>query len=176
MNRRHFLISLATVPLVAVAGVELASHRFTPEPDVVLAKLLSFKGQNIQSRGSWSPTMVFQHLTQSVMGSVTGYPEHKAAWFTHTVGPLALKVFKTAGAMQHPLDEAIPGMPELDANLPAETALEQLISALQLFQKSTTLQPHFAYGNLNHSDFMAAHQLHIEQYLTQIGVGLDISR
>jgi hypothetical protein len=171
MNRRHFLLSLAAVPVVLVAGVELASRRFTPEPDALLAKLQSFKGQNIQSNGSWSPTMVFQHLTQSVMGSVTGYPQHKAAWFSHTVGPLALKVFKTAGAMHHPLDEAIPGMPALDANLPVETALDQLISAIQLFQKSTTLQPHFAYGNLNHNDFMAAHQLHIEQHLTQIEVG-----
>lgn len=171
MNRRHFLLSLAAVPVVVVAGVELASRRFTPEPDVVLAKLLSFKGQDIQSSGSWIPTMVFQHLTQSVMGSMTGYPEHKAAWFSHTVGPLALKVFKTAGAMQHPLDEAIPGMPALDANVPVETALDQLISAIQLFQQSTTLQPHFAYGTLNHSDFMAAHQLHIEQHLTQIEVG-----
>ena len=170
MNRRHFLLSLAAVPAVVVAGIELASRRFTPEPDAVLAKLQSFKGQKLHSNGSWSPTMVFQHLTQSVMGSVTGYPEHKAAWFSHTIGPLALKVFKTAGAMQHPLDEAIPGMPELDANLSVETALDQLISAIQLFQQSTTLQPHFAYGNLNHSDFMAAHQLHIEQHLTQIGV------
>jgi hypothetical protein len=170
MNRRRFLVCLAAVPVVLVAGVELASRRFTPESDAVLAKLLSFKGQNIQSSGSWSPTMVFQHLAQSVMGSVTGYPEHKAAWFSHTVGPLALKVFKAAGAMQHPLDEAIPGMPELDANVPVETALEQLISAIQLFQQSTRLQPHFAYGNLNHNDFMAAHQLHIEQHLTQIGV------
>jgi hypothetical protein len=171
MNRRHFLYTLAAVPVLVVAGIELASSRFTPEPEVLLAKLEGLKGQQLHSSGSWSPTMVFQHLTQSVMGSITGYPEHKAAWFTHTVGPLALKVFKTAGAMQHPLDQPIPGMPELDTNLPAETALEQLISALQLFQKSTTLQPHFAYGNLNHSDFMAAHQLHIEQHLTQIGVG-----
>ena len=171
MNRRHFLYTLAAVPVLAVAGIELASSRFKPEPDALLAKLEGLKGQQLNSSGSWSPTMVFQHLTQSVMGSITGYPEHKAAWFTHTVGPLALKVFRTAGAMQHPLDQPIPGMPELDANLPAETALEQLISALQLFQKSTTLQPHFAYGTLNHSDFMAAHQLHIEQHLTQIGVG-----
>ncbi|MDR7121076.1 DUF1569 domain-containing protein [Rheinheimera soli] len=171
MNRRRFLYSLAAVPVVVVAGVELASRRFTPEPDLLLAKLLSFKGQQLRSSGSWSPTMVFQHLAQSVMGSVTGYPEHKAAWFRHTVGPLALKVFKTAGAMQHPLDEAIPGMPELDANLSVETALEQLISAIQLFRQSTRLQPHFAYGNLNHNDFMAAHQLHIEQHLTQIEVG-----
>ncbi|RRJ20293.1 DUF1569 domain-containing protein [Rheinheimera mesophila] len=170
MNRRHFLFSLAAVPVIALAGVELASHRFIPEPDVLLTKLNSFKSQQLQSSGSWSPTMVFQHLTQSVMGAVTGYPEQKAAWFTHTVGPLALKVFKAAGAMQHPLDEAIPGMPELDVNLPVETALDQLITALQLFQQSSTLQPHFAYGSLSHSDFMAAHQLHIEQHLTQIEV------
>jgi len=171
MNRRHFLFSLAALPVVAVAGLELASRRFIPEPDALLAKLEGLKGQKLHSSGSWSPTMVFQHLAQSVMGSVTGYPEHKAAWFTHTVGPLALKVFKTAGAMQHPLDQPIPGMPVLDAKLPVETALEQLISTLKLFQQSTALQPHFAYGNLSQSDFMAAHQLHIEQHLSQIGVG-----
>lgn len=175
MNRRYFLFSLAAVPLVVVAGVELASRRFTPQPDALMAKLQSLKGQQLHSSGSWSPTMVFQHLAQSVMGSVTGYPENKAAWFTHTVGPLALKVFKTAGAMQHPLDQPIPGMLELDANLPADTALDQLINALQLFQRSSTLQPHFAYGTLSHNDFMAAHQLHIEQHLTQIELAVSNS-
>ena len=168
MNRRHFLFSLAAVPVIAVAGVELASRRFIPEPDALLAKLEGLKGQKLLSSGSWSPTMVFQHLAQSVMGSVTGYPEHKAAWFTHTVGPLALKVFKTAGAMHHPLDEVIPGMPQLDATIPTQQALQSLLQALEQFAQSSSLTPHFAYGVLDHQDYQAAHVMHIRQHLQHI--------
>ncbi|HJS16427.1 MAG TPA: DUF1569 domain-containing protein, partial [Rheinheimera sp.] len=86
----------------------------------------------------------------------------------HSVGPVALKTFKAAGAMVHPLDEAIPGMPQLDATMPTPQALQTLLQALEQFTQSTTLTPHFAYGVLNYQDYQAAHVMHIRQHLLQI--------
>lgn len=170
MDRRGFLISLVAVPVVIGAGVSLAASRYSPDYEPLLARLLALQGKSLQSSGSWNLSQIFQHLAQSVLGSLQGFPEHKAAWFSHTVGPLALQVFKAAGAMQHPLDQPIPGMAALDPELPVEYALGQLVAVLQNFNDATGLKPHFAYGNLSKTDYLAAHQLHIEQHLSQISV------
>lgn len=157
------------LPVVA-AGVGVAASRFSPEYEPLLARLLALQGKALQSSGSWNPSQIFQHLHQSVLGSLQGFPEAKPAWFSYTIGPLALQVFKAAGAMQHPLDQPIPGMAALDPDLPVEFALGQLVATLQNFNDSNALQPHFAYGALSKFDYLAAHQLHIEQHLTEISV------
>lgn len=168
MNRRQFLIAGAGITVAAAAGLELGSRGFDANWDALLEQLHSLQHKELTSSGSWNPSQVFQHLAQSVRGSFQGYPEHKAAWFTHSVGPVALKTFKAAGAMVHPLDEAIPGMPQLDATMPTPQALQTLLQALEQFTQSTTLTPHFAYGVLNYQDYQAAHVMHIRQHLLQI--------
>ena len=168
MNRRQFLIAGAGITVAAAAGLELGSRGFEAHWDALLEQLHSLQHKELTSSGSWNPSQVFQHLAQSVQGSFQGYPEHKAAWFTHSVGPVALKAFKTAGAMHHPLDEVIPGMPQLDATIPTQQALQSLLQALEQFTQSTTLTPHFAYGVLHHQDYQAAHVMHIRQHLQQI--------
>jgi len=170
MNRRGFLIGLAAVPVIAGVGVSVAASRYSPDYEPLLARLLALQGKNLQSSGSWNPSQIFQHLAQSIQGSLQGFPEHKAAWFSHTVGPLALQLFKAAGAMQHPLDQPIPGMAALDPALSVDYALGHLVATLQNFNDAIELQPHFAYGNLSKADYLAAHQLHIEQHLGQISV------
>lgn len=149
-------------------GVEFSSRGFNANWDELLEQLRSLQNKELKSSGSWNPSQVFQHLTQSVRGSFLGYPEHKAPWFTHSVGPMALKTFKAAGAMHHPLDEVIPGMPELDATLPVQQALQALLEVLAQFAQSSTLTPHFAYGVLDHQNYQAAHVMHIRQHLQQI--------
>ncbi len=168
MNRRQFLITGAGMAVAATAGLELGSRGFAANWDNLIEQLKSLQQKELSSSGSWTPSQIFQHLAQSVRGSFLGYPEHKASWFTHSVGPVALKAFKTAGAMHHPLDEAIPGMPQLDVAIPAQQALQSLLQALEQFAQSSILTPHFAYGELNHQDYQAAHVLHIRQHLQQI--------
>ncbi|EGM79115.1 Protein of unknown function (DUF1569) [Rheinheimera sp. A13L] len=168
MNRRQFLIAGVAVSVATAAGVELGSRGFKAHWDQLMDQLRSMQNKELSSSGSWNPSQIFQHLAQSVQGSFQGYPEHKAAWFTHSVGPVALKAFKTAGAMFHPLDEVIPGMPQLDATMPTQQALQTLLQALELFAQSTRLSPHFAYGVLNQQDYQAAHVMHIRQHLQQI--------
>jgi hypothetical protein len=168
MNRRQFLIAGVAISVAAAAGLELGSRGFEAHWDQLIEQLRSMQNKELSSSGSWNPSQIFQHLAQSVQGSFQGYPEHKAAWFTHIIGPVALKAFKTAGAMFHPLDEVIPAMPQLDATLPSQQALQTLLQALEQFAQSTSLTPHFAYGVLNHQDYQAAHVMHIRQHLQQI--------
>lgn len=168
MNRRQFLITTAGIAVAASAGLELGSRGFTANWDNLIEQLRSLQQKELSSSGNWTPSQIFQHLAQSVRGSFMGYPEHKAGWFTHSVGPVALKAFQTAGAMHHPLDEEIPGMPQLDVTIPTQQALQSLLQALEQFTQSTTLTPHFAYGVLSHQDYQAAHVLHIRQHLQQI--------
>lgn len=170
MNRRCFLLSLTAIPVVAFTGVSIAANRFTPHLDLLLQRLSELQGKTLISRGAWNPSQIFQHLAQSVEGSLQGYPELNSAWFRHTVGPLALSTFKAFGAMHHSLEEPIPGAIPLSPSLLEQETLEYLIELLHRFLVQTKLSPHFAYGVLSRADYIAAHQLHIEQHLTQIEV------
>lgn len=170
MNRRKFLLAGGAMTAATVTGISLAGSRFEADLTALKAELMQLAGKTLQSSGSWNVSQIFQHLAQSVRGSYQGYPQQRSWWFVHSIGPLALQGFKAAGAMRHPLDEAIPGMPELDAALDPQVALAALLQALDEFTAASTLAPHFAYGVLSHADFQAAHQLHIRQHLTQISV------
>lgn len=170
MNRRKFLLAGAAITTAGVAGLSLAGSRFVADLNALQTELKQMSGKSLHSSGSWNVSQIFQHLTQSVRGSYQGYPQQRSWWFQHSIGPLALQGFKAAGAMRHPLDEVIPGMPDLDAALDPQVALAALLHALDEFTAASTLAPHFAYGVLSHADFQAAHQLHIRQHLTQISV------
>jgi len=170
MNRRKFLLAGAAITTAGVAGISLAGSRFVADLNALQTELKQMSGKSLHSSGSWNVSQIFQHLTQSVRGSYQGYPQQRSWWFQHSIGPLALQGFKAAGAMRHPLDEVIPGMPDLDAALDPQGALAALLQALDEFTAASTLAPHFAYGVLSHADFQAAHQLHIRQHLTQISV------
>ncbi len=170
MNRRKFLLAGAAITTAGVAGISLAGSRFVADLNALQTELKQMSGKSLHSSGSWNVSQIFQHLTQSVRGSYQGYPQQRSWWFQHSIGPLALQGFKAAGAMRHPLDEVIPGMPDLDAALDPQVALAALLHALDEFTAASTLAPHFAYGVLSHADFQAAHQLHIRQHLTQISV------
>ncbi len=168
MNRRQFLLTGVAVVATSSIALPLLASRYQGQTAALIGQLRQLQGKPLQSSGSWNVSQIFQHLTQSVQGSYLGYPQLRASWFRHSIGPLALTGFKAAGAMKHPLDEAIPAMPPLDPALPAEQALSQLISALQQFSEASSLSPHFAYGMLNADDYACAHRLHIEAHLAQI--------
>ena len=170
MNRRKFLLAGAAITTAGVAGISLAGSRFVADLNALQTELKQMSGKSLHSSGSWNVSQIFQHLTQSVRGSYQGYPQQRSWWFQHSIGPMALQGFKAAGAMRHPLDEVIPGMPDLDAALDPQVALAALLQALDEFTAASTLAPHFAYGVLSHADFQAAHQLHIRQHLTEISV------
>lgn len=169
MDRRKFLASAA---VVTVASAVLVKATFT-QADLprLIQDLQALQGKNVQSHGAWSASEVFQHCAASIVGSMQGYPVHKSAVFKATAGKAAFTIFQAAGAMRHPLAEAIPGMPALNGELPLTDALTQLLASLQNFiEFKGQLQAHFAYGELSYEEYALAHQMHIRNHLTEFSV------
>lgn len=132
----------------------------------VLAKLAD---RELVSLKGWSPAEVLNHCAQSIEYSISGYPELKPGWFRSSVGPLAFSVFAARGAMRHSLDEAIPGAAALNSPASQAQALQRLQQAFADFAAyQGELQPHFAYGVLNHADYAQAHVLHLYNHLSLI--------
>lgn len=170
MNRRSFIIAGIATVIAGSGAVTVSAHRYQTNIGVLLTRLESLRGTTFQSSSAWNASQVFQHLAQSVEGSIHGFAELKPAWFRASIGPVALSVFKARGKMTHPLTEPIPGAAELDASVSTDAALDRLLAALKELHNLTQAQPHFAYGDLSLPDSIAAHQLHIEQHLTTLTV------
>ena len=172
MNRRRFLLAGAAAVAGSYAvGHVLAERQLTAfaEFDMV-AHLQTLQGRPLRHHGLWTPAQIFAHLAQSIEFSLTGYPAAKPRWFQYVVGATAFSAFAVAGVMRHNLAEPIPGAPTLGAVGDADTALQRLIAALQAFDRhDTALAPHFAYGVLDKRQYRAAHLMHIQNHLTELG-------
>ena len=109
MNRRQFLIASAAVTATTVGGIATA-RALRPGADLaaLAAELEALRGRALATTTGWSPFKVLSHLAQSIELSLSGYPQLKSAFFRHSAGPAAFSVFAAAGAMRHPLTEAIP--------------------------------------------------------------------
>lgn len=167
MNRRQFLITGGATAAALVAGVAVLRATQAPADIAALAeRLAALRGQPLATREGWSPFKVFSHLAQSIEMSMTGYPELKSAAFRHTAGPAAFFVFASAGAMRHPLTEPIPGAAAIAEAGDVNAALDQLLQALGNFSAyQGQLAPHFAYGELDKSEYAKAHVMHVQDHL-----------
>jgi hypothetical protein len=71
--------------------------------------------------------------------------------------------------MSHDLTEEIPGAPTLKSDVDATVALERLHSSVEKFHNSNEpFQPHFAYGQLNRSEYELAHALHLANHFSSM--------
>ena len=171
MQRRQ-LLKLGGVAGVAALGGAYWSLPVAPAPAAVslgaaTALLERLRGQVLRSVQGWNPAQVFNHCAQSIDYSMDGYPELKPAWFRHSLGPAAFAVFTARGAMRHPLDQPIPGAAALDQPLATEQALQRLQASFARFAAfAGELQPHFAYGQLSHDEYVIAHVLHLYNHLS----------
>lgn len=169
MNRRQFLKTAAIAPFVIVVGNKfIATLRHYPLHELQ-TKLRAMQPERLVSHGKWNVSQIFQHCAQSIRYSIYGYPEHYSALFKNTAGKLALNFFAAKGSMQHPLDENIPGAPDLVADVPNDIALRELMFELQQFINwQGDLAPHFAYGSLTKAQYYSAHYLHLQNHLSEI--------
>ena len=116
---------------------------------------------------SLSETLV--HCAQSIEYSMSGFPESKSLLFQNTLGSAAFSVFSWRGRMSHNLTEEIPGAPTLRPGVDATAALERLHTSVKRFDNSNEpFKPHFAYGQLNRSDYEVAHALHLANHFSSI--------
>ena len=134
-----------------------------------LVKLRSLRQQPLTFDGPWQAFATFSHLAQSIEFSLTGFPEHKSDSFKTWAGKPAFTVFKAVGGMQHNTAEPIPGAMPLNHAMTdieqVDISIDRVINALHAFTMESELFPHFAYGELSHSDYLVAHLLHIEDHL-----------
>ncbi|MEM9265199.1 MAG: DUF1569 domain-containing protein [Cyanobacteria bacterium P01_F01_bin.13] len=134
-----------------------------------LEKIELLSHQSLSSTGAWQPYAILTHCAQSVECSMLGYPIQQHELYKATIGKLAFSIFSTIGYMKHPLDEPIPGAPELDANGRLEKVLERLKNAYINFEQYTgPLAPHFTYGELSKEDYTRAHVMHLNNHLEEI--------
>ncbi|MEM1255571.1 MAG: DUF1569 domain-containing protein [Cyanobacteria bacterium P01_H01_bin.21] len=125
--------------------------------------------QTLHSNGVWKPYAILTHCAQSVECSILGYPMQQPEIYKATVGKLAFSIFSTLGSMKHPLDEPIPGAPELDNAGNFENALARLRKAyIDFANYSGPLAPHFTYGSLTKEDYARAHVMHLNNHLEEI--------
>lgn len=173
MQRRQVIQYLALGGTLSAAGgafIWLGSDHDHPSLGIpiILQKLDSLASSSYEKSGVWNASQVFNHCAQSVEFSMTGFPQSKSAAFQHTAGKLAFSIFSARGAMSHSLDEVIPGAPPLVVEGDVTQALHRLTRALRDFDGFTgELQPHFAFGPLNKSDYAIAHVLHIDNHLQE---------
>ncbi|WP_423185639.1 DUF1569 domain-containing protein [Alishewanella sp. d11] len=169
MNRRQFFKAAAITPIAVMLGTKFIAT-LRPYPlQALQTQLRGLQPERLVSSGSWNVSQIFQHCAQSIRYSIYGYPEHYSTLFKNTAGKLALNAFAAKGSMHHPLDEVIPGAPELQADVPNDVALRELLFELQQFLHwQGELAPHFAYGSLTKAQYYAAHYLHLENHLLEI--------
>ncbi|MDY7020209.1 MAG: DUF1569 domain-containing protein [Cyanobacteriota bacterium] len=134
-----------------------------------LEQIEQLENKSLRSIGTWTPYQIFIHCAQSVEYSMLGYPEQKPEIFQTTIGKLAFSIFSFAGRMIHPLDDPIPGAPNLDDSNNIQLALNRLKSAYINFERySGPLAPHFIYGDLTKEEYTLAHVMHLNNHLDEI--------
>lgn len=171
MNRRGFLALSGTAAAGLVAGAVMVRRATLPQPslEILIDELNTMRGRNLAAAGAWSPFKIFSHLSQSVDYSLSGFPEMQSTAFRQTLGRAAFFAFSTAGAMRHDLAAPIPGAPALAEDGPTIKAIDRLIESLVRFDDYTgTLQPHFAYGELDRNEYRAAHIFHVRNHFGEI--------
>lgn len=167
------------VPLVAVpaAGILLFKHHFAGHNHA--KRLLSFRNldecmqeldkiaqaKKLQIDNDWTLYQNLVHCTQSIMYSMTGYPENKPKFFQKTMGSILYHQFEHQGYMRHNRSEPIPGATLIQPNgntSEAVTELKKVITEFENYDKE--LKPHFAYGKLSKTQFATAHCMHLADH------------
>ena len=176
MNRRRFIISSIAVGGIAAGGGGLWLQRLKTDNDLSLATLVqlleSLPSQHLRFSGEWNAFQTFSHLAQSIEYSMSSYPLHKSEIFKSIIGKAAFSLFARQGSMSHSLSEGIPGAPIINPAGSTEQALTRLIDAIKAFDSfSGELKPHFAYGVLSHSEYAAAHVMHVHNHFEERVLG-----
>ena len=131
--------------------------------------LTNLKSQPMIKNGKWDLAHTLHHAAQSVEFSMKGFPSHKPDWFKSTFGQAAFAMYSSRGSMSHTLDEPIPGAPDIAQGQPLSEAVDHIVTALKTFELyQGVLFQHFAYGELNKTDYTRAHLLHLADHWREV--------
>jgi Protein of unknown function (DUF1569) len=165
MQRRTVVVALPAAGLMACSPGPVQTFA-----DLASAmKAIESLASGHKKSGAWSLAQMLNHAAQSVEYSLSGFPEMKSGVFRATAGSAAFAVFDVRGKMSHALDEPIPGAPALDKEAPLPAAIERALAALRAFESHTgALQPHFAYGALDKTQYTRAHLMHLANHWNEV--------
>jgi Protein of unknown function (DUF1569) len=165
MRRRTLIVAASAAPLAACSVAEVKVM-----PTLAAAKTaIESLAKGYQHSGAWTLAQMLNHAAQSIDYSIDGFPQLKSALFRKAVGSVAFAVFQARGKMGHTLNEPIPGAPALDAQAPLEPAIARALAALRRFEAHTgALQPHFAYGELDKTEYTRAHLMHLANHWSEV--------
>jgi hypothetical protein len=165
VQRRTLLLAASPLLLSACSASPVKTFPTMADARQAISTLAS----GWRSTGAWNLAQMLNHAAQSVEYSMRGFPQMKSGLFRATVGAAAFAVFDTRGAMSHALDEPIPGAPVLAASDAVAAAIERALKALGAFeQHSGPLQPHFAYGELDKTQYTRAHLMHLANHWAEV--------
>ncbi|MCT4623660.1 MAG: DUF1569 domain-containing protein [Schleiferiaceae bacterium] len=124
---------------------------------------------SIDNNSSWELAKQLDHMRQSIVLSMTGYPEHKPEIFKSTLGRWAFNRFNQQNYLVHNIEEEIPGTKPASSNEDLEMAYSNLVTSMEEFLTfKGELKPHFAYGSLSKAEYEKAHAMHIADHLSAI--------
>ncbi len=160
---------LGAAPLLSACSPGAISPAAFNTMGSALQTLEKLRVHPLHTDGAWDLAHVLHHVAQSIEYSLHGFPALKPAWFRSTIGPMAFAVFSARGRMNHSLDEAIPGAPDIPQAQPLPPAIDHLVAALQSFDKhGGPLMPHFAYGELDKPEYTRAHLMHLANHWKEV--------
>lgn len=172
MKRRQFLQYGSATALGLALPVHAAELQFTSlaAASAALAQLKAAPA--LRNQGGMSPFRTLQHCAQSIEYSLHGYPLLKPAAFRATLGPLAARFFLLRGKMRHDVSEPIPGALAISETGDLGQAFARLERAIAAFQAAVStgqaLQPHFAYGDVDASDYARLHAFHLAEHFSTL--------
>lgn len=177
MNRREFLMRSGSLAIGA-ASIGLSSPlaaadlQFSTLQDALQALAKLKTAPALRNQGGMSPFRTLNHCAQSIEFSLHGFPALKPAVFRATVGPIAARYFLLRGKMSHDLNEPIPGASAISDSgdlTQAFTRLEQAIAAFKTaVANRQALRPHFAYGEVDATDYERLHAFHIAEHFATL--------
>jgi hypothetical protein len=165
MRRRTLIVAASAAPLAACNAAEV---KVMPTMAAAMAAIEGLaKGH--KHTGAWTLAQMVNHAAQSIDYSIDGFPELKSALFRKAVGSVAFAVFQARGKMGHTLSEPIPGAPALDPQAALDPAITRVLAALRRFEAHNgALAPHFAYGELDKTQYTRAHLMHLANHWSEV--------
>jgi hypothetical protein len=165
MQRRSLVMAMPLLGLAACSAAPVQQF-----PDIASAmKAIEALASGHKKSGAWTLAQMVDHAAQSIEFSIHGFPQMKSGAFRATAGAAAFAVFDARGKMSHSLDEPIPGAPALDASAALPTAIERALKAWRDFEAHAgALKPHFAYGELDKTQYTRAHLMHLANHWSEV--------
>lgn len=115
----------------------------------------------------WSFMHICTHCSQTILCSITGYPQLKSWIIRKIIGPCILRWFFYRNKMHHNLQAELISASPIDVS--NREPLDVLVKAIdQFINYKGELKPHFVFGDLSKDQYDRYFTLHIKDHLNEV--------